>query len=486
MAASLTPVFGGDFLETDIGHLIAAIQPDSIADELGIRPGDRLMAIDEQPVRDVFDYQTRQMAEQLLLTIHKADNEVVLLDIEKDEDEDLGLTFANPMLDDCRNCHNHCIFCFIDQLPEGLRSSLYLKDDDLRLSFLTGNYVTLTNTTPTELDRIIAYHLSPLNISVHATETDVRCKMMRNTLAGDLMPKLKLIAAAGIRINAQIVLVPDYNDGAVLDQTIHDLASLVPAIQSIAIVPVGITRYRQQNQLTPLRALTPTDARMILEKVAEWQKRLLDMCGSRVLFAADELYLCAGLPIPPASEYEDYPQLENGVGMLSLFMDDLERGISDRMTTLPRDLANAPARVLLVTGTAAGPALTDAAASLSKLYGLTIETMIVANWFFGETITVAGLLTGQDILAALMNIRQTGKDARTIVLIPENQLRSGTQIFLDDETIDNLAALTGMTVLTVAPDAPGLLQLLDRLTGRDCDLVTEENRCDRKETFCHE
>lgn len=467
-------------MEADIGQLIAAVHTDSIVDELGIRPGDRLLAIDEQPVRDIFDYQTRQNSEQLLLSIRKPDGEVQLFDIEKDEDEDLGLDFMNSMLDECWNCQNHCVFCFIDQLPKGMRSSLYLKDDDLRLSFLTGNYVTLTNISPAELDRIIAYRFSPLNISVHATDPDVRRKMMRNCHAGDLMPDLKRIAASGILINTQIVLVPDFNDGDILQQTIEDLAELVPAIQSIAIVPVGITRYRQQNQLVPLRQVKKDEARQILTMVAKWQQNFLEKCGSRVLFAADEFYLCAGMPFPPAAEYEDYPQLENGVGMISLFMDELDQGLQIRTSALlePRPLIDdiVPVRVILVTGTAAGPLLTTIAARLSQFYGLTIKTLVVLNRFFGETITVAGLLTGQDILAAFQDTRLQDTDMRTIVVIPGNQLRSETQTFLDDETVDNLANQTGMTVLTASPDAPGLLQLLDRLTSRENASLVNANR----------
>lgn len=473
-------------MEADIGQLIAAVQPESIADELGIQPGDRLLAIDEQPVRDVFDYQTRQSAEQLLVTIRKADGEVLIMDIEKDEDEDLGLDFANPMLDDCRNCHNRCVFCFIDQLPGGMRPSLYLKDDDLRLSFLSGNYVTLTNITPAELDRIIDYRFSPLNISVHATDPEVRRKMMRNRHAGNLMPDLQRIAAAGIRINAQIVLVPGFNDGTVLEQTITDLAGLLPAIQSIAVVPVGITRFRSQNNLVPLRPVGKTEALAVLGTIDAWQHRFQDLCDSRVLFAADEFYLNAGQPFPPASEYEEYPQLENGVGMCSLFLDDLDHGLRNRapdqsakrvQVLSEQQGSPAPERVILITGTAAGPILSDAAVRISRAYGLTIEALPVVNRFFGETITVAGLLTGQDILAALMAYRpvipdtgETGSAASaagTVVLIPENQLRSGTRLFLDNETIDSLAQQSGLTVLPIPPDAEALLQILDRLSGRE-------------------
>jgi len=479
-------------LEADIGQLIAAVQPGSIADELGIQPGDRLVSIDEQPVRDVFDYQTRQSAEQLLVTIRKSDGEIQLLDIEKDEDEDLGIDFANPMLDDCRNCHNRCVFCFIDQLPEGMRPSLYLKDDDLRLSFLSGNYVTLTNITSDELDRIIEYRFSPLNISVHATDPDIRRKMMRNRHAGNLMPALRRIADAGIRINAQIVLVPDYNDGDVLERTITDLAGLLPAVQSVAVVPVGITRYRAQNKLVPLRSVGQADAQAILDTIERWQRAFLEKWHSRILYAADEFYLNAGRPFPPAEAYEDYPQLENGVGMCALFQAELSQGIRDRReqknlsarkarSDEQARLAGHPERIWLITGKAAEPILKDAAERLSACYGRKIEALPVSNQFFGETITVAGLLTGQDIqsaieekLAQIDPSEQAGHadeqsipSSGPVVIVPENQLRAGTRIFLDDETVDGLSRKTGIPVLTTPPDADSLLRLLDSLTELD-------------------
>ncbi len=466
-------------MESESGQLIAAVRPGSIAEEIGVSTGDRLMAIDEQPVRDVFDYRTRQAAEQLLLTIRKPDGVVIDFDIEKDEDEDLGLDFANPMLDDCRNCHNRCVFCFIDQLPGGLRPSLYLKDDDLRLSFLSGNYVTLTNITAEELDRIIEYRFSPLNISVHATDPKVRQRMMRNRHAGELMPALRRIAAARILINAQIVLVPGYNDGPVLEQTLRDLSELLPAIQSIAVVPVGITRFREENKLVSLRPVKQPDALAVLDLVEDWQRYFLERTGSRVLYAADEFYLIAGRPFPLAADYEEYPQLENGVGMCALFMDELEKGIGQRQQhdlhrlVKPQESVPDSETFLLVTGTAAAPILTEAARQLSALYGRNVEALAVQNRFFGESITVAGLLTGRDIAARLIEWRtgdvglgSTVDNGRDLVaILPQNQMRAGTEWFLDDETLTGLRTRTGVTLYTTPPDANGLLALMDRLCG---------------------
>ncbi len=474
-------------MATDQGQLIAAVQADSIATELELVPGDRLLAIDNVPVSDVFDYRTRTSVEELVLTVQKADGELLLFDIEKDEDEDLGLDFANPMLDDCRNCHNRCVFCFIDQLPAGMRSSLYLKDDDLRLSFLTGNYVTLTNITDVELDRIIEYRFSPLNISVHATDPAVRRRMMRNRNAGDLMPALRRIAAAGIRINAQIVLVPGYNDGEALEQTLSDLAALLPALQSIAVVPVGITRYREENDLPELRPVSPAKAQAVVNLTGEWQQRFLQLAGSRIFYAADEFYLKAGADLPPAEEYEDFPQLENGVGMVSLFRQELADGLAalERAPKTAAQTASA-SRVLLVTGTAAGPLLSEAAERIGAVVNLNVEALTVSNRFFGETITVAGLLTGQDILAALQERFKgpaalqehlealTATQAGTIVLIPECMLRAGTDCFLDDLTIPDLALRSGCEIRIVRPEAGALIEILaclaDPLANADTNI----------------
>ncbi len=484
------------------GQLIAAVQAESIASELELRPGDRLLAIDNVPVSDIFDYRTRTSVEALVLTIRKSDGELLLLDIEKDEYEDLGLDFANPMLDDCRNCHNRCVFCFIDQLPAGMRSSLYLKDDDLRLSFLTGNYVTLTNISEAELDRIIEYRFSPLNISVHATDPTARRRLMRNRHAGELMPAMRRIASAGIRINAQIVLVPDYNDGAVLQQTLSDLSALLPQLQSIAIVPVGITRYREQNDLTELRAVSAAEAQALIELTAEWQQRFLQLTGSRTVYAADEFYLTAGTDLPLAAEYEDFPQLENGVGMISLFRQELSAGLNELKATmqeveatnaqapaptaagLPAMTVTAPAvQVLLITGTAAGPLLSEAASRISTALDLNVEALPVVNRFFGETITVAGLLTGQDVLAALqerLNRCATSETAiestkiATIILIPECMLRAGTDCFLDDLTIPDLALSTGCEIRTARPEASALIELLACLAGLPANTSTKQ------------
>ena len=269
------------------GQLIRGCQPGSIAEELDLAAGDRLIAIDGQPVRDVFDYRLRQLAEELIVRIEHPDGAVVDYEIEKDEDEDLGLEFEEALLDECTHCHNKCVFCFIDQLPKGLRKTLYFKDDDLRLTFLTGNYVTLTNITDQELDRLIAYRFSPMNISVHTTDPELRIRMMKNPKSGQIMERLERIAAAGIALNTQIVLCPDWNDKDALEKTLHDLSTLRPSVQSIAIVPVGVTRFREENNLAPMRPFTPAECRSVIETVQRYQAHFLQEANSRILYASD-------------------------------------------------------------------------------------------------------------------------------------------------------------------------------------------------------
>ncbi len=454
------------------GHLISGIQAGSIAGDLGLQPGDRLLLIDGQPVLDVFDFRLRQMSEELLLTIESADGEVVEYDIEKDEDEDLGLDFDNAVMTDCQGCQNHCVFCFIDQLPPGMRPSLYFKDDDLRLSFLTGNYVTLTNIDDAELDRLIACRLSPVNLSVHTTDPQLRLKMMRHREAGAIMTRMQRIAAAGIVMNVQIVLCPGLNDGAALTRTLDDLIGLGPAVQSIAIVPVGITRYRDANHLTALRPLERADATAVLDEVATRQRAMLDERQTRLVYAADEIYIKAGRAFPAAADYEDFPQLENGVGMASLFQQEMAEGLQapDIEAIAPLWTAGATARpdaAILVTGTAAAPILQTWLPQMSARFGLEIRVAAIVNRFFGERITVAGLLTGQDIITQIPEALRQWPDrpANICLILPSCLLKAGEDILLDDCTVQQLADQIGLPIQVCPPDASGLLGLLQHLTA---------------------
>ena len=430
------------------GQLIKGCQMGSIAAELEIAAGDRLVDIDGQPVRDVFDYRLRQLAEALTLRIEHADGTVVDYEIEKDEDEDLGLEFEEALLDECTHCHNKCVFCFIDQLPKGLRKTLYFKDDDLRLTFLTGNYVTLTNITDQELDRLITYRFSPMNISVHTTDPELRVRMMKNPQSGQILPRLQRIAAAGIALNTQIVLCPGWNDQEALEKTLHDLAALRPSVQSIAIVPVGVTRFREENNLPPMRPFTAAECQAVLETVQRYQTRFLQEADSRILYASDEFYLRAGWPLPAADDYDDFPQLENGVGLVRSFLDEWQQHSA---ATIGYDK---PFTVDVVCGVSAAKVLAPLLTDLS-IPNLTVRLVPVVNDFFGHHITVTGLLTGRDILRSIQSL----PGERQGLIIPGIALRKGEAIFLDGLKPSYLEEALGIPVRT-AFFAEDLLNLL--------------------------
>ena len=463
----------------ETGHIINAVTDGSIAEELGIVPGDRLLALDGSPVIDVFDYRTRQLKSQVVLTIDKPNDGLFEFDIEKDDDEDLGLDFENPVMTDCDGCQNHCVFCFIDQLPKGLRPSLYFKDDDMRLSFLTGNYVTLTNIGDDELERLISYRFSPVNLSVHTTDPTLRMKMMRHRDAGDILARMRRIAAAGLVMNAQIVLCPGLNDGEALERTLNDLIDLGPALQSIAIVPVGLTRYRQENQLFALRSLEKEDAVRILEQVFARQQQMINARGTRLVYAADEIYIKAEVDFPGAEAYEDFPQLENGVGMVSLLRQELTDGLTMEsiMPVLPSRSAG-PASLndwstvksaIAVTGTAAEPLLRPWVPQIASRFGLDLRLIAVNNRFFGDTITVAGLLTGQDILTQISEYLKLHPEIdpdATVLVLPDCLLKSGEDVLLDDYSLQDISTGLSLPVLACPANANGLLGLMQWLTER--------------------
>ncbi len=438
------------------GHLISAVAAGSIAADLGLAPGDYLLLIDGSAVVDIFDYHMRQQEEQLLLTVRRQDS-VIEYEIEKDEAEDLGLSFANPLMQDCLECDNNCVFCFIDQLPPGLRSSLYVKDDDLRLSFLTGNYATLTNLTDQELERLIQLRFSPLNISVHTTDPQLRKKMLRNKKAGDVLQRLQKIAAAGLEINCQIVLCPELNDGDQLDKTLADLAGLGPQLASVAVVPVGLTRHRTANRLFPLRPFSQAEAARLLDQIDAHQTGFLACQGRRLVYAADEFYLLAGRPLPAAAYYEGYPQLENGVGMMTNFIAELEEGLTGAKP--------APAwsgHLVLGTGTAAVAMFTPFLAQLARLAGCPVTVWPVENEFFGKTVTVAGLVTGQDIkkqlAEPLTQLKQAGQVP--LLLLPDSMFKADAEIMLDDITREELVRALDVPVIIVAASGTELVRQL--------------------------
>ncbi len=407
-------------------HIIKSIEPGSIAEELGIEKGDILLSINDQEVEDVFDYHFYVNDEQLVLTIEKPDGEEWELEIEKDYEEDLGIEFEQGLMDEYRSCRNKCIFCFIDQMPGGMRDTLYFKDDDSRLSFLQGNYVTLTNMSDHDIDRIIRYHLEPINISFHTTNPELRCQMLHNRFAGEALKKVDRLYEAGIEMNGQIVLCRGINDGEELERTIRDLSGYLPCLQSVSVVPVGLTKYR--DGLYPLEPFTPEDARKVLEVVRRWQDELYEKWGTHFIHAGDEWYLLAGEDMPPQERYDGYLQLENGVGMMRLLEDEFREAFEK----LPGD--EMPREVSVATGKLAYPLICSMAEKLKSRYpGTVIHTYQIENRFFGERITVAGLVTGQDLKEQL-----SGKKLGKALLLPCNMFRSQEEVFLDDMALDEL------------------------------------------------
>lgn len=409
------------------GHIIQAVLKDSIAQELEIAAGDRLIAIDQEPVEDIFDYQFLIQNEYIEVLIVKPDGEEWLLEIEKDYDEDLGIVFENGLMDDYRSCHNKCIFCFIDQMPKGMRDTLYFKDDDSRLSFLQGNYVTLTNMSEHDIARIIRYHLSPINISFQTTNPQLRCMMLHNRFAGEALQKVDALFEAGITMNGQIVLCKGVNDGAELERSIQDLTRYLPHLESVSVVPVGLSKYR--DGLYPLKPFDSTDAGKVIDLIEAWQQRLYEKHGVHFIHASDEWYIMAGRELPEQERYDGYLQLENGVGMLRLLLDEF----AEAMEALPTGRI-CKRTLSLATGRLAYPYLTAMAEQLeAAVQGLHIHVYQIVNEFFGEQITVSGLLTGQDIRKQLM-----GQKLGERLLLPQNVLRSGEPVFLDDLTVAEL------------------------------------------------
>ena len=415
------------------GHLIQAVEEGGIAEEMGIEPGDRLLEINGETVEDIFDYQYMIEEEYVEVLIAKPSGEEWLLEIDKDYEEDLGVTFDNGLMDDYRSCTNKCIFCFIDQMPKGMRETLYFKDDDSRLSFLQGNYVTLTNMSEKDVDRIIKYHLSPINISFQTTNPELRCRMLHNRFAGESLKKVDRFYEAGIQMNGQIVLCKGFNDGEELERSIRDLTKYLPHLQSVSVVPVGLSRFREG--LEPLEPFTREDARRVLEQIHRWQEKLYPEYGLHFVHASDEWYILAGEELPREESYDGYLQLENGVGMIRLMLEEFEDALA-RLEE-PEALEN---RILKgtyssVTGQIAYPYIRRMADRLMERFPeVKIQVFPIRNDFFGERITVAGLLTGQDIIAQLK-----GRDLGEILYLPENILRSGERVLLDDITVEDLA-----------------------------------------------
>ena len=420
-------------------HKIRAVLPGSIAEELELEPGDVLLAVNDHEIEDVFDYHYYTNEEYLTVLVRKPDGEEWELEIEKEFEEDLGIEFESSLMDDYRSCRNHCIFCFIDQMPPGMRETLYFKDDDSRLSFLQGNYVTLTNMSDHDIDRIIHYHLGPINISFQTTNPDLRCKMLHNRFAGDVFPKIRRLADAGIELNGQIVLCRDINDGAELERSISDMTSYLPALRSVSVVPVGLSKYREG--LHPLKPFDAQSAGEVIDLIESWQKKIYPQYGVHFVHASDEWYLLAGRPLPEEERYDGYLQLENGVGMLRLLKEEVEETLAE----VKPDVETPKRRVSIATGRLAGPFLKELGKRIETVHqNVTLQIFEIRNDFFGESITVSGLITGQDLIAQLKD-----QDLGDELLLPTNMIRSGERVFLDDLTIEDAEEALGISIRIV-------------------------------------
>ena len=413
-------------------HIIKRVLPGSIAEELEIEAGDALLSIDGTDIEDIFDYQFLIQDTYIEVSILKKNGEEWLLEIDKEYDEDLGIEFENGLMDEYRHCHNKCVFCFIDQMPPGMRDTLYFKDDDSRLSFLQGNYVTLTNMSDHDIDRICRYHLSPINISFQTMNPELRCKMLNNRFAGEALKKVDRLLQAGIRMNGQIVLCKGLNDGRELEDSIEQLMRYLPTLESVSVVPVGLSKYREG--LFPLEPFEKEDACQVIDLIERYQWECFEKYGTHFVHASDEWYILAGRELPEAERYDGYLQLENGVGMTRLLLDEFAESLVQQKECDGDLCVRRAGRFSLATGLLAYPTIQKLCQDIMDTYpNIELTVYPIKNYFFGEHITVSGLLTGQDLIAQL-----SGQSLGQGLFLPENILRSGEDVFLDDYHVADL------------------------------------------------
>lgn len=440
---------------------VAKVMPQSIAEEVGIEVGDKLISINETEVKDIIDYKFLITDEFLVIEVEKSNGEVWEIEIEKDYDEDLGIVFKEAILDKPRSCHNKCVFCFIDQLPKGMRETLYFKDDDSRLSFLQGNFLTLTNMSEEDINRIIKYRISPINVSVHTTNPQLRIKMLNNRFAGNIYDILKKLADAQIKINTQIVCCPGLNDNEELVNTIEDLYKLYPNVENVAIVPLGVTKHREN--LPQLQMFNKESAKIQIDIVSQLQKKYEKEVSTPFARLSDEFYIVAEVDIPGEEHYEGYEQLEDGIGMIRL----LKSTITDNLVDLRQ---NSKGSFTMITGTSAYPIIKQIASEIMSYNSkIKLEVIRVENEFFGKTITVAGLLTGKDIIEALKN-----NELCEYIIIPSNVLRRGYElgsteelILLDDYTVADLEKILNKKIIVCDYTGEDLIDLINQYTEED-------------------
>lgn len=429
------------------------VEPGSLAEEAGIEQGDFLLLINGHDVRDVLEYRYLMSEYEVSVTIEKKNGDIEEITIENDY-EDIGIEFESGLMDNAKSCTNKCIFCFIDQLPKGMRETVYFKDDDTRLSFLQGNYVTLTNMKDEEIERIISMRVSPINISVHTTNPELRVKMLNNRFAGRIYDIMKLFSENNIHMNCQIVLCPGVNDKEELERTVFDIRKLYPYVDSLAIVPVGLTKHREG--LYPLEEFSKEGSKEVIEQVSVWQEQFLKEIGTRLVYLSDEFYLNAKIPLPGAEEYEGFPQLENGVGLIS----GMEEEFSSALSMLKKKKRNR--EISVITGELAYDFIKSMAKRIEEVtQGVTVYVYPVKNEFFGGGVNVSGLVTGGDIIKQLK-----GKIKTEYALIPEVMLRDNDDIFLDDVTVGELEKELLVKVLSVSNDG---YDFLEKVLGEELE-----------------
>ncbi len=435
--------------DTTIGY----VEPGSYADEAGLESGDKILSINKNEFYDILEYRYLTAEYEVVLEVLKKNGDVEEITIENDY-EDLGIEFSNALISDAKSCRNKCIFCFIDQLPKGMRETVYFKDDDTRLSFLQGNYVTLTNLSDEEIDRLIKMRVSPINISVHTTNPDLRVKMLNNKNAGRIYEIMKRFSKNSMYMNTQIVLCRDYNDKEELDRTISDIASLSPFVESLSVVPVGLTAYREG--LCELKPFDRKSSQEVINQVEKWQKKLKKETGTRLVYLSDEFYINAGEKIPDAEEYEGFPQLENGVGLVASMKEEFDIAVNKIK------YKNGKREVSLITGELASDFIKMLAQKLEKkCKGLKVNVYPVKNNFFGGGVTVSGLVVGRDIVEQLK-----GKELGDMAFIPSSMLRAGEDVFLDDMTLEEVASKLGVKI--EAQNADGF-EFVESITGEEIE-----------------